>query len=262
MTRSPPLVCATPRAIQLDSTLADAYIAQGYGRIAQWDWARSEASFRRALMLEPLNPDAHHWYADLLFARGDLTGALNEQQRAEQLDPTSAIVVAEIANVLYSEHRYAEAIVTGRRATEMDPALTATYLNYAAAFLMTERPDSALALVTNGLRAGGQGQILQAYALRAAAYAAVGRSHEAQQDVARIEAAVGHGDAAYTAALARIGIGDREGALRWLTRSIEARESEDATNAVSCDPMFDQLKRDARFMMLMRRMDVHVCPAA
>ncbi|HSU95603.1 MAG TPA: protein kinase, partial [Gemmatimonadaceae bacterium] len=252
------------RAIARDSTLADAYIARGYGLIARWDWNGSEASFRRALALEPLNPEAHHWHADLLYTRGDIDGALNEQRRAQQLDPTSAIVVAEIANELYDKHLYAEAIATGHRASAMDPLLGFSYLNYAPAFIRMGYPDSAMDALAAAQRLDGGGQDLQGAgmraAIRAAALTRLNRNDEARQQVAIVEAMVKSGGSAYTAALARMGIGDREGALRWLTRSIDAREEAPASWGVSCEPMFDPLKSDPRFGVLMARMNVHVCP--
>ena len=251
------------RAIALDSMLADAYIAQGYGLISRWDWARSDASFRRALALEPTNPEAHHWYADLRYARGDIPATLNEQRRAQQLDPTSAIIVAEIANDLYDEHRYKESVAMGRRSTEMDSTLGIAYLNYVAPFILMGYPDSALAILATARRLGGagEGDLPQARALRAAALARTGRTADADREVALVEADVTRGGSAYAAAVARIGIGDREGALRWLTRAVDAREREMAMFGVSCDPMFGPLKSDARFTALMQRMNVHVCPA-
>jgi serine/threonine-protein kinase len=252
------------RAIARDSTLADAYNAQGYGFIARWDWDRSEASFRRALGLEPLNPEAHHWHADLLYARGDIDDALKEQRRAQQLDPTSAIVVAEIANELYDKHLYAEAVATGHRASAMDPLLGFSYLNYAPAFILMGYPDSALKALATAQRLDDDGQDQQGAgmrgALRVAALAHLGRNDEARRQVAAVEAMVKRGGSAYTAALARMGIGDLEGAMRWLTRSIDAREQAPASWGVNCDPMFDPLKSDPRFGVLMARMKVHVCP--
>jgi TolB-like protein/Tfp pilus assembly protein PilF len=248
------------RAIALDSTLADAYIAQGYGLMVRWDWDQSETSFRHALAHEPLNPEAHHWHADLLYARGDVAGTLNEQRRAQQLDPTSAIIVAEIANDLYDEHRYADAIATGRRASAMDPLLGMAYLNYVQPFILLGYPDSALTLLAKAERLGGEGELPQADALRAGALFRAGRIDEAHRQVATVEVMVTRGGPAYAAAVARMGIGDRAGALQWLTRSIDAREREPAIYGVSCDPMFDPLKSDPRFGVLMARMNIRVCP--
>src|SRR5688572_10562144 len=50
------------RALALDDTLADAnavlgYVEQNY----EWDWAGSEAAYRRALQLDPNSATAHHW---------------------------------------------------------------------------------------------------------------------------------------------------------------------------------------------------------
>jgi serine/threonine protein kinase len=40
----------------------------------------------------------------------------------------------------------------------------------------------------------------------------------------------------------------------------DAREEAPASWGVNCDPMFDPLKSDPRFGVLMARMNVHVCP--
>ncbi len=144
----------------------------------------------------------------------------------------------------------------------MDPTLDVAYLNYVQPFILMGYPDSALALLDSARRVDGGVELPQARGLRAAALAGAGRTDEARREVALVEAAAARGGSAHTAAVARIGAGDREGALQWLTRSIDAREPEDATHGVSCDPMFDVLKSDPRFIALMQRMNVHMCPAS
>ena len=250
------------RAIALDSTIADAHLALGYGLISRWDWDASETSFRRALALEPSNPDAHHWHGDLLFARGALPAGLDELRRALELEPTSAIVVSEMSDNLYLQRRFAESIAAGHRATQMDSLLAFAYFNYSQPFLFLGQPDSALAVLAKADRLVGEGQLLLVDAVRAAALAAAGRRDEARRQVAIVEAAAERGGVPfYAAAIANAGVGDREAGLRWLTRSVDAHEAAPAMYGVVCDPMFDVLKDDARFDGLMRRMGIQACPA-
>src|SRR5262249_12543293 len=63
--------------------------ANFYGR---WDWAKAEEVYKRALELDPANPDAHTAYARFLSARGRFQEALAEQAVAEKIDPLASVV--------------------------------------------------------------------------------------------------------------------------------------------------------------------------
>ena len=70
---------AIQRALALDPALAEAHTSLAYGTMLyEWDWASAEASFRRAIELNPSHSPAHHWYADFLAGRGRLDEALRE----------------------------------------------------------------------------------------------------------------------------------------------------------------------------------------
>src|SRR5262249_11183410 len=81
---------AVRKALELDPTVADAYLSRGILlRYHDWNWQDSERDFQRALQLNPNLADAHWNYARDLTATGRLDEAVVEARRAVQLDPVS-----------------------------------------------------------------------------------------------------------------------------------------------------------------------------
>ena len=59
------------KAIELDPTLADGYVAMGLARMNfDWDWAGAEKDLKKALELNPNSPVALDTYANFLMMRG------------------------------------------------------------------------------------------------------------------------------------------------------------------------------------------------
>jgi tetratricopeptide (TPR) repeat protein len=71
------------RALELDSTRAEAHTTLAYGKfLFDRDWRAAEQGFRRAIALNPGYATAHHWYGDYLGGRGNLEGYLQELRHA------------------------------------------------------------------------------------------------------------------------------------------------------------------------------------
>ena len=58
------------RALQLDSSLAEAHTSLGYIYNNLWRWKEAEEEFKRAIKLNPNYPTAHHWYSLCLLDLG------------------------------------------------------------------------------------------------------------------------------------------------------------------------------------------------
>ena len=81
------------RALQLDPALAEAYATLGFVHYAfDWDWEAANASFRRALELNPSYATGHQWYSVCLALQGRSADALAEVGRARELDVLSYVV--------------------------------------------------------------------------------------------------------------------------------------------------------------------------
>jgi TolB-like protein/DNA-binding winged helix-turn-helix (wHTH) protein/Tfp pilus assembly protein PilF len=143
--RSPKAVAAARRALELDSSLAEAHATLGLVLVSSHDWPESAAEFRRALQLNPNYATAHHWYSYYLRFANRLNEACAELEMARQLDPLSAIVNADQGEMLNAARRYAEARVSLRRAIELAPNLGRPHALLAVTELATGHAAQAVA---------------------------------------------------------------------------------------------------------------------
>ena len=101
---------AAERAVALDPLLAEAHAALGLARARSGDWELAEASFRRAIALDPNDATALTnfvmWHLNVL---GRNEEALALLRRAESADPLGSNVQLSLAWVLMSLGRFAEA---------------------------------------------------------------------------------------------------------------------------------------------------------
>src|SRR6266699_2382408 len=80
------------RALQLDSSLAEAHTSLAYVYSNLWLWEQAEEEFKRAIKLNPNYSTAHHWYSLYLLDLGRIDEAMAEIKRAHELDPLSLII--------------------------------------------------------------------------------------------------------------------------------------------------------------------------
>jgi len=114
---------AAAKALELDDSLGSAHYALATAHTwYDWDWQGAEREFRRGLELNPNDAMGRNWYGGYLSLLGRHDQAIAEHERAQQLDPLSLIVNANLTRALYWARRYDEAIVQARRTLELDPA--------------------------------------------------------------------------------------------------------------------------------------------
>src|SRR5205807_10224899 len=100
------------KALQLDDSLAEAHAA--LARVAayyDWEWANADREFKRAIDLQPNDPDVYHSYSRYLAATGRVDEALENVRHAQQLDPAPLIFKANEAITLYFARQYGLAVL-------------------------------------------------------------------------------------------------------------------------------------------------------
>ncbi len=131
----PKAKAAALRAIELDSTLADAYAQLGYVQLLyDYDWASAEQSLRRALELNPNSARAHQVYGAWLATLGRFDEAVRETRRGYQLDPLSRPLRKISLYQLFVSRRYAEIEAECRKALELDPTAGVAHAILALSF--------------------------------------------------------------------------------------------------------------------------------
>ena len=139
---------AIDKALELDNTLADAYVVLGsYRCFAEWDWENAEKEFQQALRLNPNLADAHSVYSILLCFMGRTEEALSHIELALELDPLNPLLYIHYGGVLIRHRRYDDAIAAYRTALDMVPNHGLILNNLAGVLGEKGMYDEALAIL-------------------------------------------------------------------------------------------------------------------
>lgn len=99
------------RAIQLDPTLAKAYVGLSQASLTRGDLAQALSASHRAMELAPSDPDSLVFHAVALFQTSDLSGATETIERALEYNPLQPSYYSFYhAMILWGGERYQEAL--------------------------------------------------------------------------------------------------------------------------------------------------------
>ncbi|HMS41684.1 MAG TPA: tetratricopeptide repeat protein [Pyrinomonadaceae bacterium] len=86
------------RALQIDPDLVDAQVSlANIEYLYDWDWKKTEDSFKRVIELAPNNATAHQWYGEFLVSQKRFNEAESELNEAVRLEP-NLIVLKTVAD--------------------------------------------------------------------------------------------------------------------------------------------------------------------
>jgi TolB-like protein/DNA-binding winged helix-turn-helix (wHTH) protein/Flp pilus assembly protein TadD len=244
---------AAVRALQLDHTLGEAHISLAFCLDAfDWDLKSADTEFRRGLGLNPGYATAHHWYAWHLSLLGRNNDAIAELKKAQNLDPLSLIINADLAELLLIAHFTDESIRQSRRTIEMDANFPLAHNQLAVAYLQGQRHDEAIAELQKAVRLSAASPTCIANLARA--FAMSGRRNEALQLLADLKtrSRASYSNAAEIAVV-YAALGDNDHAMTWLETGYEERFNP----SVLLRPGFDSLRGDRRFQDLERRVGLN-----
>ena len=242
---------AAERALSLDDSLAAAHTSMALALVwYDWDFAKGEKEFRRAIALNTNDTDAHRMYGDFLVAMGRFDEALIEKRRAEQLDPLSITASWDIGRTFFFAGRDEDAIEAAKRTLDLDPSFPYVYyLQAQIAYRKGEIPQ-ALVLMQKAMELGGHKQLL--ITNWGMVNARAGNRAEALHAMDELRA---RGADSYTLPLflARIytALGNNDEAMKYLEQMYNDR-SESAV-WLKVDPSLDTLRKDPRFVELIRK---------
>ena len=243
---------AAEKAIAIDPALGDGHrvLAAVYSD-SLWRWDDADREYRRALELNPNDPDAHIGYAHLLLYRRRFDGALEHSRRARELHPSSVYVGIGRAVVLRFSGHNEEAIPVLTETLRMMPNNTPAMLHLGMAQTNAGRPAEGMKTLHDALAYARNNSQLQA--LYAYAAAKAGRREEALRMVRELEALSSRENiAAPNLALAWTALGNHDKAFEWLERAYADRLFLLRTAVV--EQGFEPLRKDPRYADLVRRM--------
>ena len=240
---------AALRALQIDPDLPEAHTALALiVETYDWDWQTAEKEFRRAIALNPNYSTAHHWYAEHLMWRGQFDKALQESERARQLDPLSLIIAADNGAILYFSRQYDRAIEKWRSVLELDPDFIRAHLIKGA---YTEKGMFAEALA-DGERLRPKDVPADYWSWRAYIEGRAGHTSGARHALNQLLNLNRHQPVdSMIIVNGYVGVGDKDQALAWLEKAYAQHSNELVSLKVS--PLYDTLRGEPRFQTLIRR---------
>lgn len=202
----------------------------------------AEREYRRGIELSPGYATGHHWYGWHLATLGHNDEAIAELEKAENLDPLSLVIGADLAEELLIAHRYDDGIKQARKTMNMDPFFALTHYVLGEAFAEKHTYSEAIAELQKALELSPGSTALKSNL--AYAYAVSGKRDQAVAMLRDLKSN------APEVAMVYVGLGDKDQAMTWLEKAFAARFNP----GVLLRPSFDPLRSDPRFQNLLRRM--------
>jgi TolB-like protein/Flp pilus assembly protein TadD len=110
---------AARQALAIDPNIGEAHAVLAQINASRGDLLDAESGFFFAISLEPNEATTHQWYSILLRNVGRLDAALTQAKRAQELDPTSPIVAANLAQMYLVRGDDEQALRYSKLATEL-----------------------------------------------------------------------------------------------------------------------------------------------
>jgi len=248
----PQAKAAAKRALEIDDTSAEAHTSLGQILLFyDFDFAGSTREFKRAITLNPNYATAHHWYGSgPPTCLGEFDRGIAELKRAQQLDPLSLIINADLGGAFVAARRYDEAITQLRKTIEMDPRFYFAHWNLGEALELKGQLPEAIAEYKKAAELDEDPFVL---ALVGQADAKLGQRDEAIKILSQLERlATKRYVANYSFAIMHMALGEKAKAIDWLERAYRDRSGPEIVG-IKVDPMLDPLHGDPRFEALVQK---------
>jgi len=238
---------AVERALSLNPNLAEAHIQMGQlKRLRDYDWAGANASYQRAIALEPGNPEGLRMAAFSAVCLGRFDEAVQFARRAIDLDPLNAVSWQQLGNIEFYIGQLDQAAAHHNKAFELSPeSIDPTMLSLI--YLMQGRPQDALPEIERI-----QNSPLHTF-LNALTYYALGRDQES--DAALDELIKQYRTSnAYEIAEVYAFRNQTDKAFEWLDRAYTQRDP--SMSKTKVEPLLKNLHHDPRFAGLLKKLNL------
>jgi TolB-like protein/DNA-binding winged helix-turn-helix (wHTH) protein len=241
---------AVERALALNPNLAEAHTQMG--RIKQqvdFDWAGSDASFQRAIGLDPGNPEVVRAAAFSATIPGRLDEALPLYRRGVDLDPLNAGSWEQLAETKFFMGHLDEAVADFKKALELNPDVVAAHMVLSRIYVMQGRPQDALPEIELVRYDAERGSL---YAI---AYHTLGRKKESDAALSEFITKY-HANGAYQIAEVYAFRNEPIEAFEWLERAYAQHDGGLVLTKV--DPLLKSLHNDPRYAAFLKKLNLPI----
>jgi len=243
---------AALKALEIDDSLAEAHtnLADTY-LYYDWDFAKSDQEFQKAIALNPNYPTAHQWYSECLYVTGRFDESIAEVKRALELDPLSVAINGSLGRAYFYARKYDLAIDQFKKTLEMDPNSITEHRELYWTYVIKGMYPEAVAEWQAAARISGQAANAAA---AGDAFQKSGYRAFLKADLDWIQKNPQVPD--YTVARLHALLGQTNDAFASLEKSYAAREG--SMVYLKSDPVMDPLRSDPRFQDLLRRVNLQL----
>jgi len=250
-TAFPRAIEASRKALEFNPSLAEVYASLAFARLFyDWDWSGAEEGFRQSIARGPSYPTARQWYAQLLAARRRHAEAAAEIQQALLLDPLSLIINITVPLLHYFAREFDVAIGLARRILDLDPGFGVGHWNIGLSYQQKGLLDQAIASFRTAISLSPFTTTMTATLGHALA-----RSGDATGARAILADLERDANSRYVSpldrALVHTGLGENDLAFHCLALAQADRSSR--LIFLDVEPMFDSLRPDPRFTLVLAR---------
>ncbi len=247
----PKMKKALLQALEIDKDLAEAYSQLGMVKFRfEWDWANGEADIKKALELNPNDPDAHWSLAGILLARGQINEALKESRISFELDPLSIRRKSSYAFSLYITRNYDAALDQGNQVLALKQDYPPTYGIMGICYIQKEQFQDSITALEKAYKLSDNSTEIMCYLARG--YAASGDSEKAKKtleeldEISRIRY-VSH----YYLAIVYTALREMDNAFENLELAYKDHDSD--LVMLNAEPGFDTLRSDPRYEVMLKK---------
>jgi serine/threonine-protein kinase len=242
---------AAERAIELDENCAEAHVSMGLVLFrADWDFEGAEREFLRALQINDGYASGHHYYAMLLAMIMRLDEAVEQIERARELDPLSLIISTAVGRIYYFARRYEDSIAQGKRTLALDPEFPNAYFDLSIVYAQAGRLEEAEKTISK--LAGLTENRVRELIFQCRLEVQKGNLDKALGYYAELqELSKSQPIAAYIFAILDVGLQEYDRAMEWLRKSCEERDP--PLLYIQCEHIWDPIRSRPDFQELIRR---------
>jgi TolB-like protein/DNA-binding winged helix-turn-helix (wHTH) protein/Tfp pilus assembly protein PilF len=238
---------AVERALALNPNLAAAHTQMGrIKRQLDFDWAGGDASYQRAVELEPGDPEAVSAAASSAAMLGRFDEALRLNRRAVDLDPLNAGSWETLAETEFFMGQLNQALADCKKALELNPDVYPGPIELTKIYVMQGRPQDAWPEIE---RVRDEPQRAFLYAI---AYYALDRKQES--DAALSELIRKYQRNTYRIAEVYAFRNQFDEAFEWLDRAYGQRDA--GLILTKVDPLLKSLRHDPRYAALLKKLNL------
>jgi TolB-like protein/DNA-binding winged helix-turn-helix (wHTH) protein/Flp pilus assembly protein TadD len=239
---------AVERALSLNPNLAGAHAQMGrLKNTVDYDWAGANASYQRAVELEPGNPEGVRMAAVSAAELGRFDEAVKLALRAVDFDPLNADSWENLGEIEFYAGQLDQAAEDAKKSLELNPDFWGGPILLTRIYLLQGRPQDALREIEHVHLATYRAHL---YALT---YYALGRKKESDAALRELMMKY-HASNAFEIATIYAFRNQTDEAFEWLDRAYAQRDP--SMMSTKMDPLLKSLHNDPRFAALLKKLNL------